>query len=130
MEHSSNRTMSILTRPHLLFMPLHMGQAFKHLGEGTPIKTTTITNKNLYLSLIVSIKYGHREKMFSIRMFHVSGPTFLWAEITDFFLSFITYFLQLHFQCYPKSPPLPLPYPPIPIFWPWHSPVLGHITFA
>jgi hypothetical protein len=31
---------------------------------------------------------------------------------------FITYFLQLHFQCYPKSPPLPppLPYPPIPIF--------------
>jgi hypothetical protein len=27
-----------------------------------------------------------------------------------------------------KSPipsPPPLPYPPIPIFWPWHSPVLG-----
>jgi hypothetical protein len=22
------------------------------------------------------------------------------------------------------------PYPPIPIFWPWHSPVLGHIKFA
>jgi hypothetical protein len=43
---------------------------------------------------------------------------------------FITYFPQLHFQCYPKSPPSPLPYPPIPIFWPWHSPVLGHIKFA
>jgi hypothetical protein len=48
-----------------------------------------------------------------------------------FFLDFfITYFLQLHFQCYPKAPPPPLPYPPIPIFWPWHSPVLGHITFV
>ena len=31
-----------------------------------------------------------------------------------------------------KSPiPSPLlPYPPIPIFWPWRSPVLGHIKFA
>ena len=37
---------------------------------------------------------------------------------------FITYFPQLHFQCYPKSPPYP------PIFWPWRSPVLGHIKFA
>jgi hypothetical protein len=35
-----------------------------------------------------------------------------------FFNIFITYFPQLHFQCYPKSPPCPapqLPYPPIPI---------------
>jgi hypothetical protein len=32
-----------------------------------------------------------------------------------------------------KSPipsPPPLPYPPIPIFWPWRSPVLGHIKFV
>jgi hypothetical protein len=32
-----------------------------------------------------------------------------------------------------KSPipsPAPLPYPPTPTFWPWHSPVLGHIKFA
>ena len=45
----------------------------------------------------------------------------------------ITYFPQLHLECYPKSPPYPsppLPYPPIPIFWPWHSPVLGHLKFA
>ena len=49
------------------------------------------------------------------------------------FLKFIRYFLHLHFQCYPKSPPYPppqLPYPPTPTFWPWHSPVLGHIKFA
>jgi hypothetical protein len=49
-----------------------------------------------------------------------------------FYIFFITYFPQLHFQCYPKSPPYPppLPYPPIPTFWPWRSPVLGHINFA
>jgi hypothetical protein len=30
-----------------------------------------------------------------------------------------------------KSPiPTPTPYPPTPTFWPWHSPVLGHIKFA
>jgi hypothetical protein len=27
-------------------------------------------------------------------------------------------------------PSTPLPYPPTPTFWPWHSPVLGHIKFA
>jgi hypothetical protein len=27
-------------------------------------------------------------------------------------------------------PPPPLPYPPTPTFWPWRSPVLGHIKFA
>jgi hypothetical protein len=47
--------------------------------------------------------------------------------------SFIRCFLYLHFQCYPKVPqtlPLPLPYPSTPTFWPWRSPVLGHIKFA
>jgi hypothetical protein len=50
-----------------------------------------------------------------------------------FFNIFIRYFPHLHFQCYPKSPRIPshpLPYPPTPTFWPWHSPVLGHIKFA
>jgi hypothetical protein len=39
-------------------------------------------------------------------------------EIFFFIYLFITYFPQLHFQCYPKSPPYPppLPYLPIPIF--------------
>jgi hypothetical protein len=33
---------------------------------------------------------------------------------------------------FPKYPihSLPPPYPPTPSFWPWHSPVLGHIKFA
>jgi hypothetical protein len=47
---------------------------------------------------------------------------------------FIIYFLHLHFKCYPESPLYPpatlLPYPPTPISWAWHSPVLGHIKFA
>jgi hypothetical protein len=52
-------------------------------------------------------------------------------DVTYFFF-LIRYFLHLHFQCYPKSPPYtpPLPYPPTPTSWPWHSPVLGHIKFA
>jgi hypothetical protein len=50
-----------------------------------------------------------------------------------FFLSFfISYFLHLHFKCYPKSSlhPPSLPYPPTLTSWPWRSPVLGHIKFA
>jgi hypothetical protein len=41
-------------------------------------------------------------------------------------LFLIMYFLHLHFQCYPKSPPIP----PTPTSWPWRSPVLRHIKFA
>jgi hypothetical protein len=51
-----------------------------------------------------------------------------------YFFSFflIRYFLHLHFQCYPKSPPYPPPHPPThsPTSWPWRSPVLGHIKFS
>jgi hypothetical protein len=53
--------------------------------------------------------------------------------ISFFFPFFIRYLAHLHFQCYTKSPPYPpspLPYPPTPPFWPWRSPVLGHIKFA
>jgi hypothetical protein len=50
-----------------------------------------------------------------------------------YFYFLIRYFLDLHFQCYSKSPPYlppPLPYPPTPTSWPWHSPVLRHIKCA
>jgi hypothetical protein len=57
-----------------------------------------------------------------------------WSSSLAFFFSFfIRYLAHLHFQCYTKSPPYPpppLPYPPTPPFWPWRSPVLGHIKFA
>jgi hypothetical protein len=55
---------------------------------------------------------------------------------SDFF--FFSIFLLRIFLIYisnaiPKVPhthPPPLPYPPTPPFWPWRSPVLGHIKFA
>jgi hypothetical protein len=51
-----------------------------------------------------------------------------------YFLFLIRYFLHLHFKCYSQSslypPPALLPNPPTPAFWPWHSPVLGHMIFA
>ena len=58
------------------------------------------------------------------------SPRVLFFFVVIFFL--IRYFPRLHFQCYPKGPPYPppIPYPPTPPFWPWCSPVLGHIKFA
>jgi hypothetical protein len=54
-----------------------------------------------------------------------------------FFVLFFLYFLLRIFLNYisnpiPKVPHTlpPLPYPPIPTFWPWRSPVLGHIKFV
>jgi hypothetical protein len=52
-----------------------------------------------------------------------------------FFLYFYYIFSSITFpmlsQKSPIHSPPPLPYPPIPIFfWPWRSPVLGHIQFA
>ena len=84
---------------------------------------------------------------------HYSQSNSIYLFIIYLFI-FIRYFLYIHFKCYPesslssffyyvfssitfpmlsqKSPTTchPLPYPPIPIFWPWRSPVLGHIKFA
>jgi hypothetical protein len=42
-------------------------------------------------------------------------------------------FLVYIFNAIPKVPhthPPPTPYPPTPPFWPWGSPVLGHMKFA
>jgi hypothetical protein len=41
-------------------------------------------------------------------------------------------FLIYIFNAIPKVPHThpPIPYPPTPPFWPWRSPVLGHIKFA
>jgi hypothetical protein len=57
---------------------------------------------------------------------------FMWFYFFSLiFLSHI--FLNYISNAIPKAShtPPPLPYPPIPIFWPWRrSPVLGHIKFA
>jgi hypothetical protein len=60
---------------------------------------------------------------------------FLMLFILFYFLTiFIRYFLHLHLKCYSKSSLYThstlLPHTPIPVFWPWHSPVLGHIIFV
>jgi hypothetical protein len=53
------------------------------------------------------------------------------STLLFFFHFFIRYLAHLRFQCYTKSPLYPPPpYPPTSPFWPWHSPVLGHIKFA
>jgi hypothetical protein len=60
------------------------------------------------------------------------NPQIFWNGKAYFFI-FIRYFPHLYFQCYPKVPhtlPPPLPYPPTPTFWPWCSPILGHIKLA
>jgi hypothetical protein len=91
--------------------------------------------------------------MLTVRMYHsirtknhfLNIHGLLWKSFFFFFFYLFIFFYffsfsifirslaHLHFQCYTKSPaypPTPFPYPPTPPFWPWHSPVLGHIKFA
>jgi hypothetical protein len=50
----------------------------------------------------------------------------------SFFFLLVAIFLIYIFNAIPKVPHThtPIPYPPTPPFWPWRSPVLGHIKFA
>ena len=85
----------------------------------------------------------------SVPDFNVSKMSCIWLHILAvpeiraqkrffffyfFFPFFIRYLAHLHFQCYTKSPPYPPTPTPLPThsppFWPWRSPVLGHIKFA
>jgi hypothetical protein len=80
----------------------------------------------VFLGLDRLTKYNFSSSLYSSKIFY-----FLFSVFLKYF--FIMYFPQLNFQCYTKSPPYPpppLPYPPIPTFWPWRSPILGHIKFA
>jgi hypothetical protein len=52
-----------------------------------------------------------------------------WGK-TFFYYVFSSITFPMLSQKSPPPCPPPLPYPPIPIFWPWRSPVLGHIKFA
>jgi hypothetical protein len=48
-----------------------------------------------------------------------------------FYIFLLCIFLNYISNAIPKVPHTlpPTPLPPIPTFWPWHSPVLGHIKF-
>ena len=65
-------------------------------------------------------------------LFHYLISFYFCIKILKFFI--ITYFLHLHFKCFPKSPLYPPPAlllnPLTPSSWPWHTPVVGHIIFA
>jgi hypothetical protein len=53
-----------------------------------------------------------------------------WALVLFFFYYV---FSSIIFPMLSQKSPIPsppLPYPLIPTFWPWHSPVLGHVKFA
>jgi hypothetical protein len=50
-----------------------------------------------------------------------------------FFFFFNWVFSSFTFSMLSQRSPIPtppIPYPPTPLFWPWRSPVLGHIKFA
>jgi hypothetical protein len=67
---------------------------------------------------------GERNFLFLSFLFFL---TFLMPNLYNFVFFFITYFPQLHFQCYPKSPPYPPPHSPthpfplfgpgVPLYW-------------
>jgi hypothetical protein len=97
------------------------------------------------LVFLICIYFKGNTKNVSVYLYHqvilLSKPMTLLLALRTlrkamfffFLIFFITYFPQLHFQCYLKSPPYPPPnFPthPFPFFWPWRSPVLGHIKFA
>jgi hypothetical protein len=90
-----------------------------------------ITWKNYNLFLETLFLYCSIPVFFYLFIFIF--PLNLFKKILFDIFFFFRYFPHLHFQCYPKSPPYPpppLPYLPTPTFWPWRSPVLGHIKFA
>jgi hypothetical protein len=57
-----------------------------------------------------------------------------WEAEAGGFLSFFYYiFSSITFPMLSQNSPIPSPpppYPPISTFWPWRSPILGHIKFV
>jgi hypothetical protein len=55
---------------------------------------------------------------------------YLFFPFFSFLLGIFPIYISHAIPKVPYTLPPPLPYPPIPNFWPWCSPVLGHIKFA
>jgi hypothetical protein len=88
----------------------------KHLRQGSLIKQTLLRLQSWKL------RYSeHTTEALSGR-----------SDYIFFFI--ISYFLHLHFKCYPPNPlytpPTLLPNPPTPTSLPWYSPLLEHMIFA
>jgi hypothetical protein len=87
------------------------------------------------MNIWIIIALDHRVKKFFVSRFSFLSYkvvlSFVWMN--SFFFNFLLgIFLIYISNAIPKVPHthLPLPYPPTPPFWPWRSPVLGHIKFA
>jgi hypothetical protein len=105
--------------------------------HGSPSEISTLSEQKLWLGLCVFIKTKtnneQKQKPSSLGWHTRYYMLFLFL----FFFIFQNFLLGIYFfyisNAIPKVPhtlPYPLPYPPTPNSWPWHSPVLRHIKFA
>ena len=103
---------------------------------GHHLSSQDLRKYNINACLLCRVFFFKRiDQWFKKTLNSYSAFMFCFLSVNHKFLKiFFRYFPHLHFQCYPKSPayppPPPLPYPRTPPFWPWHSPVLGHIKCA
>jgi hypothetical protein len=66
----------------------------------------------------------------SLRISKLGGKRFLTSIFLNFLLVIFLVYISNAIPKVPYTHPPTLPYPPTPHFWPWQSPVLGHIKFA
>jgi hypothetical protein len=78
----------------------------------------------IFISLKTDFVYEGKHEIFCLPPLL---PFFIYLNVFYYIFSSITF--PMLSQKSPIPPP-PLPYPRIPTFWPWRSPVLGHIKFA
>jgi hypothetical protein len=82
---------------------------------------------------IYEYTYGGHRSTIDVWLLSLPPPWFVCLFVCLFVCFLLGIFLIYISNAIPKVPhtlPLPLPYPPTPTFWPWRSPVLGHIKFA
>jgi hypothetical protein len=75
----------------------------------------------LILAILMGVRWNLRFVLICISLMSKDNEHFFFFSFFQFFslIFFITYFPQLHFQCYPKSPPPPhFPTHPLPFFGP------------
>ena len=84
---------------------------------------------HIYMLLLLTKKIIMTKELFVKQNSAIIGEL---AAAALFFKYFYQVFSSFTFPMLSQKSPIlpPLPYPPTPTFWPWHSPVLGHIKFA
>jgi hypothetical protein len=97
-----------------------------------------VANKKVYLAYTSITKRsqnrnsrGHGGVLTALLPMTCSACFLFFFLLSGFFFYYV--FSSVTFPMLSQKSPIPspqLPYPPIPIFWPWRSPVLGHIQFV